>query len=92
MIAMGFEFGDWVVYDPGYKQEIGRVTKVRGNSAFVCYSYGCTAAATPLEHLRIANDGEIAAADKAIGFNRFHECCPERDEYACVGCRARKVD
>lgn len=90
-MAMGFEFGDWVVYDPGYMQQIGRVTECRGDSAFVCYSFGCTAAATPLEYLRHASDGEIAAADKTIGFNRFHAYCPEWDEYACVGCRARRV-
>ena len=46
--AMMYEFGDWVVYDPGYKQQFGRVTEVRGESAFVCDGWGCTAASTPL--------------------------------------------
>lgn len=49
---MTYNFGDWVVYDPGCKQEIGRVTECRETSAFVCYHQGCTAASTPLEHLR----------------------------------------
>ena len=42
-----YSFGDWVVYDPGYKDpEIGRVTEDKGESAFVCYHAGCTAAST----------------------------------------------
>lgn len=32
-----FSFGDWVVYDPGYKQEIGRVTEDKGKLVSVCY-------------------------------------------------------
>lgn len=39
-----YKFGDWVVYDPGYKQQIGRVTECREHSAFACYSLGCTKA------------------------------------------------
>ena len=88
---MKYKFGEWVVYDPGYKQEIGRVTECRDSSAFVCYSTGCTAASTPLEYLRHATDDEIAAADNAIGYNRFHEYCPSWDEFACLGCMARKA-
>ena len=42
--------GDWVVYDPGYKEpEIGRVWSVRidgSDAVFVCYHHGCTPAAT----------------------------------------------
>lgn len=85
-----FEFGEWVVYDPGYKQEIGRVTECRENSAFVCYHQGCTAASTPLEHLRPATDDEVARADKKIGFHRFDEYCPSRVEEACYACKAVK--
>lgn len=85
-----FEFGDWVVYDPGYTHCIGRVTECRGDNAHVCYSTGCTAAPTPLGFLRPATDFEIAAADKSIGFNRFHAFCPNRVEEACFMCRAKK--
>ena len=87
---MSYGFGEWVVYVPGYTKQIGRVTECRGKSAFVCYSTGCTAASTPLEYLRKATDDEIAAADKRIGYNRFNTFCPSWDEWACVGCRARK--
>lgn len=87
---MSYKFGDWVVYDPGYTQQIGRVTEERGDSAFVCYSTGCTAASTPLVHLRPATDAEIAGADEGIGYNRFHVLCPSWNEYACAGCKARR--
>ena len=89
---MVYTFGEWVVYEPGYMQQIGRVTECREGSAFVCYSTGCTAASTPLRYLRKATDAEIAEADKSIGYNRFHEYCPSWDELACVGCRARKCE
>ena len=88
---MRFGLGDWVVYDPGYKQEIGRVTECRENSAFVCYSQGCTAASTPLEYLRLASDDEVENADKGIGFHRFDESCPSRVEEACFMCKAVKI-
>lgn len=86
-----YEFGDWVVYDPGYTKQIGRVTECRDSHAFICYSTGCTAASTPLTYLRPATDGEIAEADPSIGFNRFHAYCPERDEHACAMCRAEAM-
>lgn len=89
---MMYEFGDWVVYDNGYKQQFGRVTEVRGDSAFVCYSCGCTAASTPLVYLRPMTCDEIAEADPTIGHHRFDEYCPERDEACCYGCRAKVVE
>lgn len=87
-VNLRYGFGDWVIYDPGYKQEIGRVTECRENSAFVCYSQGCTAASTPLEYLRPANDAEIAKAGAGIGFHRFDATCPNRIEDCCSNCRA----
>ena len=89
---MRYRFGDWVVYDPGYKQEIGRVTECRENSAFVCYTQGCTAASTPLEHLRQATESEVASASAGIGFHRFDATCPVRVEDVCMGCKATKVE
>lgn len=71
-----FNFGDWVVYDPGYKQEIGRVTLDLGKRAYVCYDMGCTAASTLKEHLRHATEKEIKAAPNGIGFHRFDSYCP----------------
>jgi len=88
---MRFEFGDWVVYDPGYKQEIGRVTECGELTARVCFTQGCTAAATPLEHLRSATDAEVAGAGAGIGFHRFDPTCPNRDDECCHMCRAKAV-
>jgi len=88
---MRYLFGEWVVYDPGYKHEIGRVTECSENSAFVCYHQGCTAASTPLEHLRPATDAEIASAPAGIGFHRFDEFCQKRDEECCYRCMAKAV-
>ena len=89
---MTYNFGDWVVYDPGYKREIGRVTECGERSAFVCYHQGCTAASTPLEHLRPATDAEIAQAPAGIGFHRFDTTCPKRDEECCYMCKAVRAD
>lgn len=72
-----FNFGDWVIYDPGYnKQEIGRVTEDRGKSVHVCYNKGCTAANTPKQYLRHATREEIKTASDGIGFHRFDSYCP----------------
>ncbi len=88
---MTYEFGDWVVYDPGYKQEIGRVTECGESSAFVCYTHGCTASSTPLKHLRPATDAEVAHASALIGYHRFDPTCPSRNEECCYMCRAKAV-
>lgn len=87
---MMFEFGDWVVYDPGYKQEIGRVTECGFRTAHVCYHTGCTAASTPLEYLRPATADEIERAPVGIGYYRFDETCPSRDDECCYMCKAVK--
>lgn len=87
---MMFEFGDWVVYDPGYKQEIGRVTECGFRTAHVCYHTGCTAASTLVEYLRPATDAEIAKANPAIGYHRFDATCPSRDDEYCYMCKAVK--
>lgn len=71
-----FNFGDWVIYDPGYKQEIGRVTLDLGKRTYVCYDMGCTAVSTLKEHLRHATEEEIKAAPDRIGFYRFDSYCP----------------
>lgn len=88
---MSYEFGDWVIYDPGYMRAIGRVAGCREHCAFVCYTQGCTAAATRFEHLRPATDAEIAEAPDGIGYHRFDATCPSRDEECCESCRAARA-
>ena len=76
-----FAFGDWVIYDPGYKKEIGRVTEDNGEYVGVCYHLGCTAAFTSKQYLRPATEAEIQTARHGIGFHRFDAYCP--DAKAC---------
>lgn len=81
-----YRFGDWVVYDPGYKEpEIGRVTEDKGESAFVCYHAGCTAASTGKRRLRRATEVEIQAAPGGIGHHRFDPWCPSAKECPGLG-------
>ena len=84
-----YSFGDWVVYDTGYKaSEIGRVTEDKGDSVFVCYHTGCTAASTYKKSLRRATEAEILAAPGGIGFHRFDHWCPIAED--CPGlCRCK---
>ena len=86
-------FGDWVVYDPGYTQDIGRAVEFSddGEITWVCFSTGCTAASCASRYLRLATEDEIAKADKGIGFHRFDEFCPEYDDACCAHCRAKRT-
>ena len=87
---MEYKFGDWVVYDPGYKTEIGRVTEDIGANVRVCYHTGCTASATPKMYLRLATEEEITQAPKGIGYHRFDKYCPKYEEDYCFMCKARR--
>ena len=81
-----YSFGDWVVYDPGYKDpETSRVTEDKGGSVFVCYHAGCTAASTGKRHLRRATEAEIQAAPNGIGFHRFDPWCPIAEDCPGLG-------
>lgn len=81
-----YRFGDWVVYDPGYKApEIGRVTEDKVDLVFVCYHTGCTAAITDKRHLRRATEAEILAAPDGIGHHRFDPRCPIAEECPGLG-------
>lgn len=86
-----YSFGEWVVYDPGYKDpEIGRVTEDKGESAFVCYHTGCTAASTCKRSLRRATEAEILEAPGGIGHHRFDPWCPSARECPGLGrCEAK---
>lgn len=85
---MDYAYGDYVIYDPGYKDpEVGRVVrKVFNGNWFVCYHNGCTASSTPANMLRPATTVEIAEASPRIGYHRFDADCPDHDPDVCVGC------
>lgn len=81
--------GDWVVYEIGNKREIGRVLRMDGDAAFVCYTFGCTAARTPLNLLRPydRDADEDLVPDARIGFHRFDDECPVYDAAVCGSCK-----
>lgn len=86
--------GDWVVYEIGSRREIGRVWRVGDRVAFVCYHFGCTAAATPIELLRPYDrdaDDDLVP-DARIGFHRFDDECPVYEPQVCGGCKEEKND
>ncbi len=74
-----------MVCDLGYKQDVGRVTEVRGETAFVCYTHGCTASATGIDLLRPFDErtDKDRVKDPLTGFHRFDADCPCYDETAC---------
>lgn len=83
-----FKRGDWVVYDPGYTQDIGRVWEDRGDKVFVCYHFGCTAAASPKYYLSLYDPDKYPdlVPDARIGFHRFDRSCPYYDSSVCFDC------
>lgn len=88
------EVGSWVVYNPGYRIELGRVAKISddGTKAFVCYSQGCTSASTEirfLEEYDVKKHPNLKI-DPLIGYHRFSESCPDFDpEYCYQSCIER---
>lgn len=69
---------------------MGRVAECGETHAYVCYGQGCTAAKTAVKNLRAAYDREIATEEGHIGYHRFDEYCPARDDDACHMCKAKK--
>lgn len=66
-------FGDYVIYDPGYKVEIGRVTGSRDDETiFVCYHSGDTAAATSLSRVRKI-ENQYVIQSTSLGGGRFDQ-------------------
>lgn len=84
-----FKFGDYVLYNNGYKKEVGRVTKVdeQRGVAWVCYHEGCTAACTSLDILTPYN----GPVNPKLGYHRFDDHCPDYDPDCCFGCKARNL-
>ena len=46
-----FHVGEYIIYRNGEKYELGRITTLRDNGAFVCYYGTETAAKTPYEFM-----------------------------------------
>lgn len=81
---MKFEFGDYVIYDPGYKDpELGRVIEQVYDDVFICFDAGCTSKCTPLKYVRPATNDEVARNEIHFGFHRFDDHCPEFNPDIC---------
>lgn len=89
-----FQRGDWVVYDPGYKQEIGRVWKDNGATIAVCYHQGCTPNRTRREHVFPYSKEKYPNLKpiKTIGFHRFDTECSCYNPEICSDCTNKIVD
>lgn len=65
--------GDYVIFDPGYKVEIGRVSSSRnGKTVFICYHGGDTAAATDQTLIRKI-ENQYVIESTSLGGGRFDE-------------------
>lgn len=67
-----FHEGEYIIYRNGEKYELGRITSLREDGAFVCYHEGGTAAKTPYDHMhKLINAYTIKST--SIGGNRFDD-------------------
>lgn len=65
-----FYEGEYIVYVNGDKFELGRITSIRDDGAFVCYHEGETAAKTPFDCMhKLMNQHVINIT--SLGGNRF---------------------
>lgn len=67
-----FEIGEYIIYVNGDKYELGRITSLRDDGAFVCYHEGETAAKTPYRTMhKLINRHCISKT--TLGGDRFNE-------------------
>ena len=64
--------GEYIVYVNGEKYELGRITSLREDGAFVCYHEGETAAKTPYHCIHKLINGHCVK-DTTLGGGRFNE-------------------
>ena len=67
-----FEIGEYIIYVNGTKYELGRITSLRDDGAFVCYHEGETAAKTPYDLIHKIING-FTIKDTTIGGSTFKE-------------------
>ena len=67
-----FEVGEYIIYQNGDKYELGRISSIREDGAFVCYNEGETAAKTPWDKMhKLIN--RYAIVSTTLGGNRAWE-------------------
>lgn len=68
----GFEIGEYIIYVNGDRYELGRITSLRADGAFVCYHEGETAAKTPYHTMhKLIN--RYCISKTTLGGDRFNE-------------------
>lgn len=70
-----FEVGEYIIYVNGDRYELGRITNLRQDGAFVCYHEGETAAKTPYETIHKLING-YTISKTTLGGRRF-DCTEE---------------
>lgn len=79
-----FDVGEHIIYQNGEKYEIGRITSLRDDGAFVCYHEGEIAVKTPYDHMhKLINAYTIR--ETTLGGNRFLEE-PKTAENGSISC------
>lgn len=67
-----FDVGEYIVYVNGDKFELGRISSLRDDVAFVCYHEGETAAKTPYDCMhKLVN--RYCVKETTLGGGRFDE-------------------
>lgn len=67
-----FYEGEYIIYRNGEKYELGRITSLREDGAFVCYHEGETAAKTPYDHMhKLVNAYTVKVT--SLGGSRFQK-------------------
>ncbi len=67
-----FYEGEYIIYRNGEKYELGRITSLKEDGAFVCYHEGETAAKTPYSRMRKLINAHVIKAT-SLGGSRFQE-------------------
>ena len=67
-----FKVGEYIIYQNGDKYELGRISSIREDGAFVCYHEGETAAKTPWDKMHKLMNG-YAIVNTTLGGERVWE-------------------
>ena len=72
-----FYTGEYIIYQNGEKYELGRITSLTDDGAFVCYHEGETAAKTSYDYMhKLVNAYAVKAT--SLGGDRFKDSEKER--------------
>lgn len=74
-----FEVGEYIIYVNGDYYELGRITSLAPDGAFVCYHEGETAAKTPYDTMHKLING-YTISKTTLGGGRFYRTEGGEDE------------